>query len=93
MPFYPLERWVCFGKLDCSDPIDFDFEVTPAEFERLKHYDQAGHSLSSVPELEGLYLRALSESSELGQTELQNMLGDDEDDQTDYYDYHVNFRA
>ena len=91
--FYPLSRWVCFGKLDCSDAVDFDFEVTEEEHQLLQKYDAAGQSLSEVPELVELYNRALDESSEVSQKEMQSNLEADEEDDTDYYDYHVNFRS
>lgn len=90
---YPLSRWVCFGKLDCSDPVDFDLEVTEEEYQLLQKYDAEGLSLSEVPELLEVYNRALDESSEISQKELQSNLDADEDDDTDYYDYHVNFRS
>ena len=93
MRIYPLSRWVVFGKLDSSDPVDFDFEVNDAEFELLKKHENADAILSMEPELETLYQRALEESSELSQKELQAMLEPDEDDDTDYYDYHVGFRT
>ena len=90
---YPLSRWVCFGKLDCSDAVDFDLEVTEEEYQLLRKYDSEGLSLNEVPDLAELYSRALDESSEISQKELQSNLGDDEEDDTDYYDYHVNFRS
>ena len=93
MPLYHLSRWVCFGKLDSSDPVDFDFEVTDAEYDLLKKHESADSILSMEPELETLYQRALEESSELSPKEMQAMLESDEDDDTDFYDYHVGFRT
>lgn len=90
---YPLSRWVNFGKLDSSDPIDFDFEVTEEEHALLQKYDDEGWCLGSVPELETLYERALDESTELSIAELREGLEPDEEDSTDYYEYRVGFRV
>lgn len=88
---FNLVRWLDYGKLDSCEPVAFPLEVTPFEYTLLSYHERTGRALSDIPELASLYERALAEATELFVEDIRSHLDPEDEDNSDWYEYHVGF--
>ena len=90
MAIYSFRRYVTFGCGDSGDDVDFELEVTEAEYALLERHEKAGDCLGDIDaEAPELLCRIYAESEDESRQELLDC-GEDPDD-LDSYSYGVDF--
>lgn len=90
MKSFTLSRWTVFGKLDSSDPVEFDIEVTDEQYEMLARCSEEGVNFYDIPD-ETVRIAACILGEELSKAELREFMDKDDQENIEYYDYRVGF--
>ena len=84
-----FEYYIVFGKCDCSEPMDYEIELTPEEEAAYLQAQKDGTPFDEVPELGDAWDRAYDEIQEMERENAEELYG--EDNEADTWDLHVDF--